>query len=149
MADDCAAIVVPKARLSMISHFVTFHSTSIASPCLFLELPPLVPIANTQQHDNHAYPNDRPSDSREHVGRIGPIIIVTVLVLSQSIGVPLRTISIIIAASTLTVLILAVGIIAHYYLLSIPSSIHRSFLLAVFLLLFLLLAEHVLLEDLP
>lgn len=113
MADDCAPIVVPKARLSMIGHFVAFHTISIDLSGLFLELLPLVSIANAQQSDNHAYPNDRASDSPKNVRRIGPIIIVTLLVLSHPIRVPLRAIPIIIAASTLTVLILAVGIIAH------------------------------------
>lgn len=58
VADDCAPIVVPKAGFSMIGDFVVFHSTSIGSSGLFLQLLPLVTIANAQQGDNDADPND-------------------------------------------------------------------------------------------
>lgn len=85
MAGDCAPIVITKAGLSLIGDFVVFRHISIDSFRLFLELLPLVSVTNAQQSDNDANTNERTSDRSKHIRRIGPIIIVTVGVLSNTI----------------------------------------------------------------
>jgi hypothetical protein len=116
---------------------------------LFLFLFSLESIANANDSDYYQYADDWSKDSCSNVRRVCAIVIVTVCILINPVGIPLRTVSIVIAASSGTVLISTLRVVTHYIIMIRMIPKNRSLLFSIFLLLFLLLSEHILFEDLP